>query len=68
MYAIRSYYELGPVRIIPIHWVTGIVVFSILVTLVSWMRNEVLPGWIKKSRIERGAQEAIVTLGGYVGT
>jgi len=60
-------FQLGPVRIIPIHWVTGIVVFSILVTLVSWMRNEVLPGWIKKSRIERGAQEAIVTLSGYVG-
>jgi len=60
-------FQLGPVRIIPIHWVTGIVVFSILVALVSWMRNEVLPGWIIKSRIERGAQEAIVTLSGYVG-
>jgi potassium efflux system protein len=60
-------FQLGPVRIIPIHWVTGIVVFSILVTLVSWIRNEVLPGWITKSRIERGAQEAIVTLSGYVG-
>jgi small-conductance mechanosensitive channel len=60
-------FELGPVRIIPIHWVTGIVVFSILVTLVSWIRNEVLPGWIRKSRIERGAQEAIVTLTGYIG-
>jgi len=60
-------FQLGPVRIIPIHWVTGIVVFSILVTLVSWVRNEVLPGWVKKSRIERGAQEAIVTLSGYVG-
>jgi len=60
-------FELGPVRIIPIHWVTGIVVFSILVALVSWIRNEVLPGWIRKSSIERGAQEAIVTLTGYVG-
>ena len=60
-------FQLGPVRIIPIHWVTGIIVFSILVALVSWMRNEVLPGWVKKSRIERGAQEAIVTLSGYVG-
>ncbi|HYQ72835.1 MAG TPA: mechanosensitive ion channel domain-containing protein [Gammaproteobacteria bacterium] len=60
-------FRFGPVRIIPIHWVTGIIVFSILVTLVSWTRNEVLPGWVKKSRIERGAQEAIVTLSGYVG-
>jgi potassium efflux system protein len=60
-------FELGPVRIIPIHWVTGIVVFSILVALVSWIRNEVLPGWVRKSSIERGAQEAIVTLTGYVG-
>jgi potassium efflux system protein len=60
-------FQLGPVHIIPIHWVTGIVVFSIMVALVSWVRNEVLPGWIKKSSIERGAQEAIVTLSGYVG-
>jgi small-conductance mechanosensitive channel len=60
-------FELGPVRIIPIHWVTGIVVFSILVALVRWVRNEVLPGWVRKSSIERGAQEAIVTLSGYVG-
>jgi small-conductance mechanosensitive channel len=60
-------FQLGPVRIIPINWVTGIVVFSILVTLVRWIRNEVLPGWVKKSRAERGAQEAIVTISGYVG-
>ena len=60
-------FQLGPVRIVPIHWVTGIVVFSILVALVSWIRNEVLPGWVIKSRIERGAQEAIVTISGYVG-
>jgi len=60
-------FELGPVRIVPIHWVIGIVVFSILVTLVRWLRNEVLPGWMKKSRIERGAQEAVVTISGYVG-
>jgi small-conductance mechanosensitive channel len=60
-------FELGPLRIIPTHWVTGIVVFSILVALVSWIRNEVLPGWVRKSSIERGAQEAIITLTGYVG-
>ena len=60
-------FQLGPVRIVPINWVIGIVVFSALVTLVRWIRNEVLPGWIKKSRIERGAQEAIVTISGYVG-
>jgi small-conductance mechanosensitive channel len=60
-------FEFGPVRIIPIHWMIGIVVFSILVTLVRWIRNEILPGWIRKSRIERGAQEAIVTISGYIG-
>ncbi len=60
-------FQLGPVRIIPINWVIGIVVFSVLVTLVRWIRNEVLPGWVTKSRIERGAQEAIVTISGYVG-
>jgi potassium efflux system protein len=60
-------FQLGPVRIIPINWVIGIVVFSVLVTLVRWIRNEVLPGWVSKARIERGAQEAIVTISGYVG-
>ncbi|MGD2056767.1 MAG: mechanosensitive ion channel, partial [Gammaproteobacteria bacterium] len=60
-------FDLGTVRIVPIHWLIGIFVFSILVTLVRWTRNEVLPAWMKKSRIERGAQEAIVTISGYVG-
>jgi potassium-dependent mechanosensitive channel len=60
-------FQLGPVLIIPINWVIGIVVFSVLVTLVRWVRNEVLPGWVRQSRIERGAQEAIVTITGYVG-
>ena len=60
-------FQLGPVSIVPINWVIGIVVFSGLVTLVRWVRNEVLPGWMRKSRIERGAQEAIVTISGYVG-
>jgi len=60
-------FQLGPVLIIPINWMIGLVVFSVLVTLVRWIRNEALPGWIRKSRIERGAQEAIVTITGYVG-
>jgi potassium efflux system protein len=60
-------FQLGPVHIVPIHWVIGIVVFSVLVTLVRWIRNEILPGWMRSSRIERGAQEAIVTISGYVG-
>jgi potassium efflux system protein len=60
-------FQLGPVRIVPINWVIGIVVFSLLVGLVRWIRNEVLPGWIRKSSIERGAQEAIITISGYVG-
>jgi small-conductance mechanosensitive channel len=60
-------FQLGPLRIVPINWVVGIVVFSVLVGLVRWICNEVLPGWIRQSRIERGAQEAIVTISGYVG-
>jgi len=60
-------FQLGPVRIVPIHWVIGLVIFSVLVTLVRWIRNEILPGWLRKSRIERGAQEAIVSISGYVG-
>ncbi|MGD8842704.1 MAG: mechanosensitive ion channel [Gammaproteobacteria bacterium] len=60
-------FQLGPVRINPINWVVGIVVFSVLVALVRWIRNEVLPAWISKARIERGAREAVVTISGYVG-
>ena len=60
-------FQLGPLLIVPVNWVIGIVVFSVLVALVRWVRNEVLPGWVSQSRIERGAQEAIVTITGYVG-
>jgi small-conductance mechanosensitive channel len=59
--------EVGTLRIAPLQWAVGIAVFAFLITLVRWFRNEILPALVAKSRYDRGAQEAIVTISGYIG-
>ena len=60
-------FQVGGMQIVPLNWIIAIAVFALLVAAVGWVRNEVLPGWVAKSKISHGAKEAIITISGYVG-
>jgi small-conductance mechanosensitive channel len=60
-------FHVAGMQIVPINLIIAIVVFALLITLVRWIRNEVLPGWVDRTRISHGAKEAAITISGYIG-
>ncbi|MGB5261936.1 MAG: mechanosensitive ion channel domain-containing protein, partial [Gammaproteobacteria bacterium] len=60
-------FQVAGMQVTPLNLVVAIAVFGLLVTLVRWIRNEILPGWVARFRISHGASEAIITISGYMG-
>jgi len=60
-------FQVGSVQIMPLQWAFGLAIFALLLTLVRWLRQDVLQKWIGRSRLDRGAREAVVTIVGYIG-
>jgi potassium efflux system protein len=59
--------SLGNLNINPTRLLLAIIIFSMLYTLSSWIKIQIDTHWMSKSRIERGAKEALVTISGYIG-
>jgi len=60
-------FEVGAVDIVPLQLATGLMIFALFLTGMRWFNREVLPGWVSRTRLDRGGREAVVTLTGYVG-
>lgn len=60
-------FNVAGMQVVPVNLVIAIAVFALLVTLVRWIRNDILPGWVERTGVSRGAKEATITISGYVG-
>jgi potassium efflux system protein len=58
---------IGDVRFVPTQILTGAIVFFVLLALARWLRNWVETKWLHRSRMDRGAKDALVTITGYCG-
>jgi len=61
-----SGWDLGGVSLIPKNIVSGILIFTVLVVIIGWIKRWIDRRWLKRIAIERGARDAILTLFGYV--
>jgi small-conductance mechanosensitive channel len=59
--------NLGDLNINPTRILLAIIVFALLYTLSSWMKTQMERQWLARSRIDRGAKDALVTISGYIG-
>lgn len=59
--------NLGELNINPTRLLLAIIIFALLYTLSSWIKVQLERQWLAKSRIDRGAKEALTTISGYVG-
>ncbi|MDX1697074.1 MAG: hypothetical protein R3308_02255, partial [Thiohalobacterales bacterium] len=48
-------FQVAGMQITPLNLIIANAVFALLVTLVRWIRNEVLPGWVNRTRVSHGA-------------
>ncbi len=60
-------FSLGRFEIVPIRVFWGIVGLVVVITITGWLKQRLHQGWLERTRMERGAREAVVTVTGYAG-
>lgn len=60
-------FQIGSLTIVPLRIVVAVLIFALLLAVSDWLRGRLEGKWLKKSRMERGTREALVTISGYVG-
>jgi potassium-dependent mechanosensitive channel len=60
-------FQVGSLTIVPFRIVIAVLIFAFLLAVSDWLRGRLEGKWLKKSRMERGTREALVTISGYVG-
>ncbi len=60
-------FQIGSLTIVPFRIVVAVLIFALLLAVSDWLRGRLEGKWLKKSRMERGSREALVTISGYVG-
>lgn len=60
-------FAVGSLRIIPTKILLAIVGLIIFLTVNSWFKGRLEQRWLPKTRMDRGAREALVAISGYTG-
>ncbi len=63
----REGFEIGSLKIAPIQILGAIAILALGISLTRWIKNRVIGDLVKRSRLDRGGREAIVTVSGYTG-
>ena len=59
-------FTLGNLTIVPVKLGTALLTIALIILFGGWVRNRLENRWLKKTDMERGAREALVTITGYV--
>jgi len=59
--------EIGRFEVVPIKLVWGLVALIVLIGITGWFKQRLGQRWLTRTRMERGAREAVVTVTGYAG-
>jgi potassium efflux system protein len=60
-------FAVGSLQVVPLRVIMAIGSFALLVVVSGWFRARFERRWLPKTRLERGAREALVTISGYSG-
>jgi small-conductance mechanosensitive channel len=60
-------FSVGSLHISPMQILGGIAVLSVGISLTRWIKLRVISDLVRRTRLDRGGREAIVTVSGYVG-
>ncbi|MDT8408015.1 MAG: mechanosensitive ion channel [Wenzhouxiangellaceae bacterium] len=60
-------FDIGDVQLVPTQILAALLVFGVLTTLLRWMHQSVVPGWLRRTRLDTGAREAVTAIGNYIG-
>jgi len=69
-YILRTLNEgivVGQFEIVPIKLLWGVLALVLLIVVTGWFKHRLGERWLTRTRMERGAREAVVTISGYTG-
>jgi small-conductance mechanosensitive channel len=64
---ITSGFEVGSLHFAPAQLLGAIAVLAIGMTLSRWLKLKLVPELVRRTRLDRGGREAIITISGYAG-
>ncbi|HID49828.1 MAG TPA: mechanosensitive ion channel family protein [Chromatiales bacterium] len=59
-------FMIGSLRIVPSKLITALLAIAVILMAGGWLRGQMESNWLKKTYMERGTREALVTITGYV--
>ncbi len=59
-------FTIWSLKIIPARFASALITIALILTVGGWFRKRLESTWLKHTRLDRGAQEATVTITGYV--
>ena len=57
--------QVGNIQLVPAQLIGGILLFTLILALIGWLKRWIDRRWLQHIIIERGAREALITLFGY---
>lgn len=63
---LKDGFNLGTFHIVPVKLAIGFLMVAVIILVGGWFRNQLQTSWLKKTRMERGAKEALISITGYV--
>jgi small-conductance mechanosensitive channel len=59
-------FTIGAVQIVPVKLVLALLFFGMMLSVIGWIKGRMDKSWLKRSRMERGSKEAMISLTGYL--
>lgn len=59
--------QIGQFEIVPIELLWGVIALVVLISVTGWFKARLSQRWLTRTRMERGARDAVVTVSGYAG-
>jgi potassium-dependent mechanosensitive channel len=60
-------FKIGTVNLVPVKMVVALLSFAVMLSIIGWIKRRMDKSWLKRSRMDRGSKEAMISLTGYLG-
>ena len=60
-------FDIGTVQVVPVKVVMALLMFAVMLSIIGWIKRGMEKSWLRRSRMDRGSKESMVSLTGYFG-
>ncbi|MEJ2060021.1 MAG: mechanosensitive ion channel [Gammaproteobacteria bacterium] len=64
---LKQGFTVGTLQVVPVQLLWAVIAFAIISAATRLIKSRLLPEWLHRTRLDRGAREAVTTITGYIG-